>query len=193
MILAGDEFGRTQNGNNNAYCQDNEISWVNWDIDEYGQSLIGFVTRVAELRRRFPILRRNRFLTEAYNEELDIKELTWVNPGGGEMQQGDWDAGPQCIGLMLDGRAQPSGIRRRGEDVTVLIVLNAWHDVVQFTLPAQGEAGQTWNLMIDTNLPDAEPEREARKFSAGDVYEVTGRSLLLFAQAPAPALGVVGK
>src|SRR6202000_2238810 len=118
MILAGDEFGRTQNGNNNAYCQDNDISWVNWDIDETGQSLIDFVKRIAELRRRFPILRRNRFLTEAQNEELDINELTWVNPGGGQMQQGDWDAGPQCIGLMLDGRAQPTGIRRRGEDIT---------------------------------------------------------------------------
>ncbi len=91
MLLAGDEFGRTQNGNNNAYCQDSDISWVNWDIEEKGQSLIRFVSRLTALRRRFPILRRNRFLTAAYNEELDIKELTWLNAGGGEMMPGDWD------------------------------------------------------------------------------------------------------
>ena len=151
MIVAGDEFGRTQKGNNNAYCQDNEISWVNWDIDAEGQSLIGFVGRIAGLRQRFPILRRGRFLTDAYNEELDIKELTWVNAGGGEMEPGDWD-GAQCFGLMLDGRAQPTGIRRRGEDATILMIFNAWRDVVEFALPSLGGADQHWTLLIDTNL-----------------------------------------
>ncbi len=183
MLVAGDEFGRTQDGNNNAYCQDSEISWVNWEIEEKGRSLIEFVTRVTGLRSRFPILRRNRFLTEAYNEELDIKELTWVNAGGGEMQQSDWDEAAKCVGLMLDGRAAPSGIKRRGEDATLLIIYNAWHDVVEFTLPGQGGESHRWTLMIDTNLSDHE-EKQEDPFPIGHVYAVTGRSFLLFALTP---------
>ena len=70
---------RTQNGNNNAYCQDNEISWVNWDIEEKGQSLIGFVQKLTALRHKYPILRRSRFLTGDYNEELGVKDVTWIN------------------------------------------------------------------------------------------------------------------
>ena len=184
MLVAGDEFGRTQNGNNNAYCQDSDISWVDWEIEEKGQALIDFTTRITALRRRFPILRRNRFLTEAYSDELDIKELTWVNAGGGEMQQGDWAEATQCLGLMLDGRAQPTGIRRRGEDATILLVYNAWHDLVEFTLPRQGGDDQKWTLMIDTNLSEQEESKEDRKFPFGDVYAVTGRSFLLFALIP---------
>jgi len=184
MLLAGDEFGRTQGGNNNAYCQDSEISWVDWDIKEKGQSLIRFVQRATELRRRFPILRRNRFLTEAYNEELDIKELTWVNANGGEMEQGDWQGGAQCVGLMLDGRAQPTGIRKRGEDVTILMIYNAWQDLVEFTLPSQGGDDQHWTLMMDTNLSEEEVGAEDKQFPFGHVYGVTGRSFLLFALIP---------
>ena len=186
MLVAGDEFGRTQQGNNNAYCQDNEISWVDWEIGAKGRGLIDFVTLATGLRRRFPILRRSRFLTEAYHEELDIKELTWVNPGGGEMQQSDWEASAQCIGLMLDGRAQPSGIRKRGEDATLLLIYNAWHDVVEFTLPSQGGEARDWTLMIDTNLPEAMPEADKNAFASEQIYAVTGRSFLLFAQVPKP-------
>ncbi|MBE7209950.1 MAG: glycogen debranching protein GlgX [Gluconacetobacter diazotrophicus] len=178
MMVAGDEFGRTQNGNNNAYCQDSDISWVNWEIEEKGESLIRFVSRINALRRRFPILRRGRFLTGAYNEELDIKEVTWVNAGGGELEGDDWN-GAQCFGLMLDGRAQPTGIRRRGEDATLLLVFNAWQDLVEFTLPDVGD--RPWRLMIDTNLSEEEEEKEEGCFDPGAKYGVTGRSFLLFA------------
>ncbi len=184
MVVAGDEFGRTQNGNNNAYCQDSDISWVNWDIEEKGQSLIEFVTRLTDLRQRFPMLRRGRFLTEAYNEELDIKELTWVNSTGKEMKQEDWAASAQCVGLMLDGRAQPTGIKKRGDDATLLLVFNAWHDMVEFTLPRIGGDDQSWTLMIDTNLSEYEQHQEDQKFSFEQVYAVTGRSFLLFALVP---------
>jgi len=177
MILAGDEFARTQNGNNNAYCQDDIISWVNWDIREKGDRLIAFVKRLTALRRRFPILRRNRFLSEVYNEELDVKELTWISAHGGEMAQEEWDDS-HCFGLMLDGRAQPSGIRRRGEDATLFLVFNGWHDVVQFTLP-QTE-GQHWKLLIDTNLDQEGDKLETQNFEQGAIYTVTNRSLLLF-------------
>ena len=90
MLLAGDEFLRTQNGNNNAYCQDNEISWVNWDIGEEGQRLIRFVQKLTALRHKYPILRCNRFLTGVYNEELGVRDVTWINASGAEMKAEDW-------------------------------------------------------------------------------------------------------
>ncbi len=93
MLLAGDEFGRTQRGNNNAYCQDSEIIWLDWDIEEEGRSLIGFVRRLTELRRHYPILRRSRFLTGEFNEELGLKNVTWINASG------HGDASRGCIAL----------------------------------------------------------------------------------------------
>jgi glycogen operon protein len=136
MLLAGDEFGRTQNGNNNAYCQDSAISWVNWDIQEKGHALIRFVQKLTRLRREFPILRRNRFLTGALDEQLDVRDVTWINASGAQMTSEEWeDETMRCFGMMIDGRAQATGIKQRGSDTTVLIVLNAYHDVVQFTLP----------------------------------------------------------
>jgi isoamylase len=82
MLLAGDEFGRTQRGNNNAYCQDSEISWLDWGIEDKGRSLIRFVHRLTELRHHYPILRRSRFLAGDYNEELDLRDVTWINASG---------------------------------------------------------------------------------------------------------------
>ncbi|KDE21241.1 glycogen debranching protein [Acetobacter aceti 1023] len=177
MLLAGDEFGRTQNGNNNAYCQDNDISWVNWNIEKEGQSLQAFTQRIISLRKRFPILRRSRFLTEAYCKELDVKELTWINANGQEMQAEEWDQ-VQCFGLMLDGRARPSGIMQRGEDATLFLILNSWNDSVQFTLPkAEGGA---WKLLLDTNRPDDGDEIEKENFQQKTHFTVTERSVLLF-------------
>ncbi len=177
MMVAGDEFGRTQGGNNNAYCQNNEISWVDWRLSDEGTRLSKFTTRLLALRRRFPILRRARFLTEAYNPELDVKELTWVSASGGEMQQEEWTQA-QCFGVMLDGRAQPSGIMRRGADATLLLILNSWHDVVEFALPKA--EGEEWKLLLDTNRPDDGEALEQELFAQEQIYTVTGRSVLLF-------------
>jgi isoamylase len=178
MMLAGDEFARTQNGNNNAYCQDNEISWINWSIQGEEQSLIGFVRKLTALRHKYPILRRSRFLTGVYNEELGVKDVTWINASGVEMKPEEWgDLTMQCFGMLMDGRAQPTGIRRRGEDATLLMVLNAYHDLVEFSLP-ETPGGSHWQLLIDTNLAD---DDELGTFATGEAYGVTGRSLLLFA------------
>src|SRR5271165_4287296 len=135
MLLAGDEFGRTQRGNNTAYCQDNEISWLDWGIEERGRSLTGFVQQLTQLRARYPILRRSRFLTGEYNEALAVRDITWINASGMEMRPEEWDdSNMRCFGMLMDGRAQPTGIRRRGEDATLLLVLNAHHDLMEFTL-----------------------------------------------------------
>jgi glycogen operon protein len=182
MLLAGDERGRTQAGNNNAYAQDNEISWLDWDIDERGRALIAFVQRLTWLRSQYPILHRSRFLTGEYNAELDVKDVTWINANGTEMQEADWHNGNTlCFGMLMDGRAQVTGIRRRGHDATLLLILNAWHDLVEFTLP-ECPGGERWTRLLDTNL-DAAPEQA---YPFGETYEVTGRSSLLFLLQPGP-------
>jgi len=178
MILAGDEFGRTQEGNNNAYCQDNNISWVNWDIQEEGNALIEFTRNLITLRHALPVLRRGRFLTGDFQEDLQIADVKWLSPSGDQLSDEQWgDADMRCFGLVIDGRARVSGIRQPASDATILIVFNAHHDVVDFTLPEIPGSDQ-WQCMIDTNMPVRE---ELPDFESGDVYQVTGRSVLLFA------------
>ena len=177
MILAGDEFGRTQQGNNNAYCQDSEISWLDWDIKEKGGSLVQFVGRLAAIRQRYGVLNRPRWLTAEWNEELGIKDVTWITPAGAEMQSDNWsEPNAHCLGVLLDGRAQATGITRRGSDLTILIIVNSYHDVVGFHLP-RVPGGHAWTRIVDTNLPDDEA-RPRCEF--GDNYDITGRSLLVF-------------
>jgi glycogen operon protein len=177
MLLAGDEFARTQRGNNNAYAQDNEISWLDWTLADKNYAQVNFVRQLTNLRARYPILRRSRFLSARENEAIGLKEITWINAVGEEMENGQWsDARMQCFGMLLDGRAQPSGIRQRGIDATLLLILNAHHDLVNFVLP--GHAGdERWRLLIDTNVETKLAKTAYRK---GDAYGVTGRSLLLF-------------
>jgi isoamylase len=178
MLLAGDEFGRTQNGNNNAYCQDNEISWLNWDIKDKGNHLIEFVKRLTALRHKYPILRRDRFLSGEYVEELGVKDVTWINANGSEMQDKQWgDSGMRCFGMLLDGRAQTSGIRRQGKEATLLLVFNEYSDMVEFSIP-ECAGGETWTLLIDTNVEDNQVKGS---FKTGETYKVTARSVLLFA------------
>ena len=178
MLLAGDEFGRTQQGNNNAYCQDSEISWLNWDLQDKGKHLVDFVRKLTSFRHKFPILRRNRFLIGFYSEELGVKDLTWINANGKEMEDQHWgDSGMKCFGMLIDGRAQTSGITKRGDDATLLIVINEHNDMVSFTLP-ECAGGNCWTLLVDTNFE----ENDAKgTFETGESYDVTDRSVLLFA------------
>ena len=179
MLLAGDEMGNTQYGNNNAYCQDNaDITWLDWEgCSEDDRKLVEFTKRCIRVRNAYPILRRSRFFVGAYNEELDVKDVTWVDPRGVEKTQESWnDPGERCFGMVLDGRAQPTGIVRPGSDATMLLILNAYHDVVEFTLP-EVPGGTRWRCLVDTNNPERTDEPV---FGAGDAYGVTGRSLLLF-------------
>ena len=194
MILAGDEFGRTQGGNNNAYCQDNEISWVDWQHDDNARALTEFVQRLAMLRNRYPVLRRSRFLTEQWSEELGVKDSTWLTPGGEEMEPKLWqDGAAKCVGVLLDGRAPASGVRRRGSESTLLLVVNAHHDVVVFTLP-KVNGGRDWLRLVDTNLPGEDDDLEnAVTFKFGHRYQVTGRSLLMFLLRPARARRPAGR
>jgi glycogen operon protein len=177
MLLAGDEFGRTQGGNNNAYCQDNEISWLNWDIQEKGKCLIAFTQKLIGLRRKYPILRRDRFLNGEYVEELNVRDVSWINANGKQMEDEHWgDSGTRCFGMLLDGRAQTSGIRQPGREATLLIVINAHSDLVNFTLPAC-IGGEEWTVLIDTNQACKAP---GATLSTGEEYGMTAYSLVLF-------------
>jgi glycogen operon protein len=177
MIVAGDEFARTQNGNNNAYCQDSETGWINWALDQDGEDLQRFVKRLIKLRLAYPILRRNRFLVGTYNEDIGVKDVTWLDPHGNEMTTEQWEDGHgRSVGMLLDGRAQPSGIRKPGADITLLVIVNAHHDVVNYLLPEVPE-GDYWNCVIDTNRPAL---RGHERIDFGSEFMVTGRSLLLF-------------
>ena len=178
MLMAGDEFGRTQRGNNNAYCQDNEVSWIDWSLLEAGAEQVQFVRQLCTLRHKYPILRRNRFLTGAVDEELEIRDVSWINATGAPMQEAEWlDSSMRCFGMLLDGRARPTGLRQRGAEATLLLLFNSHHDFVEFTLP-EYPYGRAWELLLDTNIPDRQVECLS---AAGDKYGLTARSLALFA------------
>ncbi|HEY6452531.1 MAG TPA: glycogen debranching protein GlgX [Steroidobacteraceae bacterium] len=180
MMLAGDEFGRTQRGNNNAYCQDDEISWLDWNLGAPGASLLQFARQLTALRRKFHILHRRRFLSGLYDEEFQVKDVTWISAGGVEMQQQDWTDEARCFGMLMDGRSQAIGLRERGTDVTLLMVFNSFHEAVQITLPPCN-GGRAWSLLIDTLLDRVPAPRELR---IGEHYEQSARSLLLFELLP---------
>jgi isoamylase len=180
MLLAGDEFERTQGGNNNAYCQDNPVSWVNWELANENQTLVEFVRRLCALRAKYPVLRRNRFLTGSYDEELDIMDLKWINASGAEMAAEEWsDQRMKCFGMLMDGRARPTGLRQRGTEAAMLILFNSHHDLVNFTLPEYPD-GDSWDRILDTHVVN---EEVAYKGKTGSVYGVTGRSLVLLIRA----------
>ena len=185
MLLAGDEFGRTQHGNNNAYCQDGPISWVDWsllgdpnDAPTPGNKLYAFTQKLAKLRHDYPILRRERFLTGHYSEELDVKDVSWLRPDGKEMQDGDWsDGNALTLAVLLDGRAQATGIKRRGSDTTLLLCFNSYYDMVRFKLPKPAGGADKWVRLLDTNQPEAD---DGQAFKLGHDYDVTGRSVVIF-------------
>jgi glycogen operon protein len=190
MLLGGDEFGRTQLGNNNAYCQDNEINWLNWEeITDDGRILTEFVRRLISLRKAHPVLRRTRFLHGREWSPDGFKDITWFSPSGREKTAEQWqDRQARCLGLMLNGRAgsyrTPDG--RPADDDVLLIILNAFHGVVPFTLPPI-PGGSGWRRLLDTT--DAAPSDDATIRPFGQPFSVPGRSLVLFVCQPASHTG----
>lgn len=181
MVLAGDEFGRTQDGNNNTYCQDNELNWFDWEgIGEEGRALQKFVQNILTLRRTLPLLHVAQFLSGEPHPDTGITDATWISPAGTPLTQEQWDdANMHCFGLVVDGRARVSGIKRVADDTTLLLVFNAYHDALDFTLPDVYNKSE-WTCLVDTNMPF---RSDLPKFKSGETYCVTGRSLLLFSMA----------
>lgn len=176
MMLAGDEFNRTQQGNNNAYCQDNDTSWVDWRLADKHKPTVDFVRTLTALRHHYPVLRRNRFLIGAVNEELGVKDVTWIHPSGAEMNEETWkDAGLRCIGMLLDGRAPATAIRERGTEATLLLIFNSHHESVRFVMPAPVE-GANWQLQLDSDGPS----RVNQMAVPSEPYEISPRSVSVF-------------
>ncbi|HXM74395.1 MAG TPA: glycogen debranching protein GlgX, partial [Chthoniobacterales bacterium] len=167
MLLGGDEFGRTQHGNNNAYCQDNEISWFKWERDEKQNQFLEFTKRLIQLRREHPVFRRPKFFRGRRIRESEIKDVMWFNPGGEEMSEEEWSSPfVRCLGMLLSGDAADVS-NFQGEPVrddTFLLLINAHHEPIPFMLP--GEEHLEWELILDTMDEDGFL-REPRKVPSG--------------------------
>jgi glycogen operon protein len=176
MLLGGDEIGRTQRGNNNAWCQDNEISWLDWELDDEKERLLGFTRRLVELRRRHPVFRRSRFL-DGKSDRSTLPDSWWLRPDGRRMTQRDWESpGTQVVGLYLNG-AEVGSRTPEGElilDDSFLLLVNASPEPVPFVLPPR-RFGARWEVELRTAHPDA----PASSHPARGRLDLDARSLVL--------------
>ncbi|BBX20907.1 glycogen operon protein GlgX homolog [Mycolicibacter terrae] len=179
MLAHGDELGRTQQGNNNAYCQDSEIAWMDWSLAEKNSDLLDFTRRVTRLRKEHPVFRRRRFFEGLpVRHEDEIGDIAWFTPAGEEMSQDDWDNGfDKCIMVFLNGEAirEPDVRGQRVVDDSFLLCFNAHEDTVEFAVPGEDYA-QEWTVELDTAQPDSPADHPVR---AGEEMPVPGRSLLV--------------
>ena len=180
MLLAGDEIGRTQRGNNNAYCQDNEVSWIDWKLDRPRRELSEFTRHLIRLVRAHPALRRRHFFQGRRIRGSEVKDVVWFRPDGKEMTDEDWNNSEnRCFGLRLAGDAIEE-IDERGNpiiDDTLLILLNAHHESIPFILPAHRRKVR-WEVTLDTYDPSS-INKKPRSMRGGEVYELNARSLAI--------------
>jgi glycogen operon protein len=183
MICGGDEIGRTQKGNNNAYAQDNPISWYDWNLDDGKKSLLEFTRKLVAMRREHPNLHRRKFFQDRRIDpatpQREIRgrserDITWLRPDGEEMMPEEWDAGwVRCIGLRLNGWTldDVNAVGEPIEDDSFMILLNPHHEPIRFHMPRRGRA--VWEVLLDS----ANPERVDRpRVRAGQSYELIARS-----------------
>ncbi|MGI9189690.1 MAG: glycogen debranching protein GlgX [Longimicrobiaceae bacterium] len=178
MLTAGDEMGRTQGGNNNAYAQDNVVSWVDWDLKPRDRVLLDWTRRVARLRREHPVFRRRHFLRGSHVRGSELEDVVWLRPDGEEMTQGEWDTQDfHCFGMRLGGDALLAW-SERGERVTgdsFLLLFNSVPAAVEFTLP-RATPGTVYEVVLDSAAPQI---RAGTVFvPGGEIVELAGRSLV---------------
>jgi glycogen operon protein len=177
MLLAGDEFARSQNGNNNTYCQDNELNWLAWEHSPEQEQLLELTKKLIQLRRDHPVFRRPKFFQGRRIRGSEIRDVMWFNPGGNEMSDEEWGSPfVRCIGVLLSGDTidvlsfEGDPIR----DETFLLLINAHHEPISFVLP--GEEHLEWRLILDT-AEDHGFLPEPKNFPSGDDVEVIGRGV----------------
>ena len=182
MLLGGDELGRTQRGNNNAYCQDNELSWTDWSAVD--RDLLDFTRRVIDLRHRHPVFHRRGWFQGQPIHGKGVSDIAWFKPDAAEMADDDWaDGYAKSVGLFLNGA--PPGPRSRGQralDDSFLLLFNASAEPITFTLPAK-TWGAAWAIVVDTTRWTVEPETESHL--AGAEVVAAPRSLIVL-QGRAP-------
>jgi glycogen operon protein len=182
MLLAGDEFGQTQHGNNNTYCQDTPLAWLDWNLSPDQQSLLEFVRDVSRLRREQPVFRRRRFFQGRAIHGAEIKDLYWIKPDGNEMTDADWGGDHvRCICMALPGdQIEETGLQ--GERIvgdTFGILFNAHHDDITFRLGSR-RRDVFWTCVFDTAMPGASP----RSFAHMSDYPLRARSLVVLRAVP---------
>ncbi len=176
MICAGDELGHTQNGNNNAYCQDNNLTWFEWDLSADDQAFTDFVAKLVEIRHTQPVFQRRRFFKG--RPIRGVKDISWLAPSGEEMDESAWEAGfVQCVGVRLAGD-QIGDVDDDGNPIigdTVMMLLNAYHEPIPFTMPPHQDE-RHWERLFDTADPGAQSSFHEQKQD----YLLQGRSVALF-------------
>ncbi len=182
MILAGDELGRTQKGNNNCYCQDNELSWIHWHLSRMDRRFLAFVRKVIQIRMEQPVFQRQNFFRGRFIREAGEKDVTWCTPEGLEMTSEDWQRDDlTAFGLLLGGNAIDE-VDRQGQRIagdTLLMLLNFhWDRSIPFTLPSYN-SDKGWEILIDTRY-EVSPPSDNRFWEAGIEYEMEAQSLVLF-------------
>jgi glycogen operon protein len=177
MLCGGDEIGRTQNGNNNAYCQDNEISWNNWNLDERKRKLLDFTCGLIAFRRKHPNLRRRKFFQDREVYHPSSRDIAWYRTDGQEMTQEQWNTGwMRSLAVMLNGQTLGQ-VDQMGDpitDDTFLVMLNSFGNCVTYTLP-HSPRNRGWKLLMNTHELD-DPFGE--KLLEG-VLDVAGRSVMI--------------
>jgi len=178
MLLVGDALGHTQQGNNNAYCQDNELSWMNWDLHSEDQELLKFVRKVIALRKAHPVFRRRSFFQGRAIKGNGIKDILWLNPDGCEMSDEEWQRSfARCLGVLLSGESldEQDQRGRAVKDNNFLLLMNAHHEAIHFTLPAV-DAETRWLTVLDTYDGNIE---NGRLFTPAETYFLEARSVVL--------------
>ena len=179
MLLGGDEMQRTQQGNNNGYCQDNELSWFNWDLEKEKEDFINFARELIYLRRQHPVFRRRRWFQGQAIHGKGISDIAWFNPDGTEMTDEQWNNGySKSIGVFLDGNQIPSpGPQgQRISDDSFILFFNAYYETIEFALP-NGLAKKEWIVVIDTKEPRF--VQEEKIYTGGQAVPVVARSLVV--------------
>src|SRR4030095_2087516 len=156
MLLAGDEFGQTQHGNNNAYCQDSPLAWLNWDLSAEQRASLEFVRAIVLLRKTNPACRRRNFFQGRQIDGAEIKDLYWLKPDGAEMTDADWNMGyARCLGMVLPGD-QITEVDEHGERIvgdSFALLFNAHHEPISFRLGAR-QRDVRWTWVLDTAASD---------------------------------------
>ncbi|PYR57445.1 MAG: hypothetical protein DMF85_13665 [Acidobacteria bacterium] len=175
MMSGGDEMGRTQCGNNNAYCQDNEISWTHWDVSAEQKEFLLFARRVIQVWKDHPVLRRRKFFQGRRVRGAEVLDIAWLDSSGAEMTDETWNSPDvRCLGVRLNGDAIQE-VNERGDGIvgdTLLLLLNGGTESLPFVLPATA-AIERWDTVLDT----ADPWQAVRRLRAGDRYELQGQSM----------------
>ncbi len=185
MLLAGDEMGRSQRGNNNAYCQDNEISWLDWSLADAERDLLRFTEVLAGLRRDHPVFRRRRFFRGRQDPDEEISDIVWLTPAGQEMTQEDWQADyAQSLAAFLNGEAisEPDPRGGRIVDAKFLLLFNSHRDPITFTLP-EASLATGWEVVIDTSTAEASDEEDGVILMPKSEIDVGARATVVLRSA----------